>query len=146
MRPDDALESPAGRVAPFVRRVRPLARTAPADAAGAFETAPRLAAVRSRAAPLRVARDAFETAARLAAVRPRAAPLRVAKDVFETAARSAAADACDTVPRLVVARSPAALFAPRPAVRLPVTFLTSPANVKHFYFAMIAGRVAQFGT
>ena len=57
-----------------------------------------------------------------------------------------AAGALETVPRLVVARLPAALFELRPAVSLLVTFLTSPANVKHFYLAMIAGGVAQFST
>jgi hypothetical protein len=43
-----------------------------------------------------------------------------------------------------MARSRAALFALRAVVGLSVTFLTSPANVKHFYLAMIAGGIAQF--
>ncbi len=113
------LESPAGCVAPFVRRTRPLGFV--------------LATMPALARPLsRVRTAVLALAGPVSLVRPvpaLARPVALVPTAVSALARTA------------LART--ALLARRPVTRLLVPFLTSPTNVKHFHFAMIAGRFAQ---
>ncbi len=108
------LESPAGCVAPFVRRTRPLGFV--------------LATMPALARPLSRVRTA---------VLALAGPVSLVRPV------PALARPVALVPTAVSALARTALLARRPVTRLLVPFLTSPTNVKHFHFAMIAGRFAQ---